>query len=765
MAPDPRLTELLLRWEELHAQGHQVSPESLCADCPELLSELKRRIRVLQSMNERLTLPQLADSQELTEVCGPPADFPVPPPGPVSANSHYTDLKFLARGGLGEVFVARELELNREVVLKFIQRRHLADPESGTRFNMEVEVTSHLEHPGVVPVHGFGQTADGRPFYAMRYIRGQTLQQAIDEYHRQINLPASQRRLGLHRLLRHFCAACNTVAYAHNRGIVHCDIKPDNIMLGKFGETLVVDWGLALSVARDARARASGEPTLRPRSGSDLESSGSGAGTPPYMSPEQTPGSGMPIGPPSDVYSLGATLYRLLTGRMAFQGETPREIWEKVSRGQFPQPRELSPEVPPALEAICLKAMSLRPQDRYATALDLAADVEAWLADEPVSAYDEPRAEQLARWARRHRGGVLAMLAAVALIMAIVSGTAVMLGRMAAAEHEARLAADHARTESLRVAARFAARNVANEVDLRWRVLELAAADLDLRSQLNAPPEELAIGSERQKSLQAWLDARFLEHLQATRATSWTLTDRRGNQLARTPLAETIGDNFSFRDYFHGRGRDLQPEEAQGVQPLRDVHCSLVFRSQANQNLMVVFSVPVWSGKPHAPGSEVLAVLGMSVELARFGSLKTGLSQDQVAVLVDTRPDWVEGSPRRGMILHHPRLTTLRFRERASDLARLVYRLPSQRIEALLKLREEALTRQRARTSLAWEEQLTTEEEPLPGSLVDDYEDPTGGPYEGRWRAAFEPVIVPGRTENIADTGWVVVVQQRLKRE
>src|SRR5262249_49951556 len=145
-----------------------------------------------------------------------------------------------ARGGLGEVFLADDEELGRTVALKEIKERRADQPDCRARFVFEAEVTGRLEHPGIVPVYGLGTYPDGRPFYAMRLIQGQTREQASADYH-----VAGQPAMALRSLLTRFVMACNAVAYAHSRGVIHRDVKPSNVMLGPFGETLVVDWGLA----------------------------------------------------------------------------------------------------------------------------------------------------------------------------------------------------------------------------------------------------------------------------------------------------------------------------------------------------------------------------------------------------------------------------------------------------------------------------------------------------------------------------------------
>jgi eukaryotic-like serine/threonine-protein kinase len=321
------------------------------------------------------------------------------------------------RGGLGEVFVARDRELNREVALKVIQGKLVNDQSCRDRFLREAEITGRLEHPGIVPVYGLGADSGGRPYYAMRFIRGESLKSAIASFHKadETGRDPGERALAFRGLLDRFLSACDAIAYAHSRGILHRDLKPSNIMLGPFGETLVVDWGLAKPIGRPPDLDGTPEGTLRPSGdGSSETVRGSVQGTPAYMPPEQATGDIDRLGPPSDVYSMGATLYCLLTGRAAFEGND-RAILEKVVKGEFPQPGRVKRGIPPGLEAVCLKAMATRASDRYARILDLAEDLKHWLADEPVAAYPDSGAQRLARWSRRHRAQTRA--AAVALIV------------------------------------------------------------------------------------------------------------------------------------------------------------------------------------------------------------------------------------------------------------------------------------------------------------------------------------------------------------
>jgi tetratricopeptide (TPR) repeat protein/tRNA A-37 threonylcarbamoyl transferase component Bud32 len=353
-----------------------------------------------------------------------------------------------AQGGLGAVFVALDTELHREVALKQILDDHADDPISRQRFLLEAEITGGLEHPGIVPVYGLGTYGDGRPYYAMRFIRGDSLKEAIERFHADRALPIDpgRRSLELRKLLRRFLDVCNAIDYAHSRGVLHRDIKPGNVLLGQHGETMMVDWGLAKSTGRPDPG--SGERTLRPRAaGGSMETlPGRAMGTLAYMSPEQAEGDLDRLGPRSDVYSLGATLYDLLTGTPPLVG-APGEVLRAVQRGEFQPPRAIDPSIDRALEAVCLKAMALRPDDRYGCCRGLAEDIERWMADEPVSVWREPRSRRARRWARRHGPAVTgAAVALLALLIGVAAAATVYLqqrqvqvSRLALALREANL--------------------------------------------------------------------------------------------------------------------------------------------------------------------------------------------------------------------------------------------------------------------------------------------------------------------------------------
>jgi serine/threonine-protein kinase len=364
---------------------------------------------------------------------------------PTSDGQRFRVLRPHARGGLGTVLVALDRELDREVALKRILDEHADEPHSRARFLLEAQVTGGLEHPGIVPVYGLGAYADGRPYYAMRLIRGDSLMEAIRRFHDDGSLKedAGRRSLEFRKLLRRFVDVCNAIDYAHGRGVIHRDIKPRNVVVGKYGETLVVDWGLAKVTGKSGPG--AGEPTLRPAaSGSSETLPGSALGTPAYMSPEQAAGDLERLSPRSDIYGLGATLYCLLTGKPPFEGEDVGSILCAVQEGRFPRPTRLDSSLDPALEAVCLKAIALRPPDRYASPRLLAEDVERWMADEPVSAWREPWAVRARRWMRRRRTAVTAAgVLLVATVIGLTVGT-IMLGR---AEERTRRQRDAAREQ------------------------------------------------------------------------------------------------------------------------------------------------------------------------------------------------------------------------------------------------------------------------------------------------------------------------------
>jgi WD40 repeat protein/serine/threonine protein kinase len=417
----PKRLALLESLVEEHVDQHGRDPEkSLSAVGPVDISPEK--------------LDQIADLEVKASLCGLLGE---PRPNGLDATektgiykpSKSSDMRFVilrphARGGVGEVFVAIDVELNREVAFKSMLDNQANDALNRARFVQEAEITGKLEHPGIVPVYSMGENADGRPYYAMRFIQGESLKDAIKRFHLTKYSDSGERTLALRRLLSAFLASCQAVHFAHSRGIIHRDLKPSNIMLGKFGETLVVDWGLAkpldrpeLESADTERSLSNGPLESRSGSGSVQTILGTVVGTPSYMSPEQAVSRSDLVGPCSDIYGLGATLYSILTCRAPFLGTDDADVLQRAQKGGFPLPRSIDRNIPAALEAICLKAMALKPKDRYGSVLELIEDLEHWLVDEPIKAFSEPAGARLARWGRRHKPLVTA--AAALLLIAV----------------------------------------------------------------------------------------------------------------------------------------------------------------------------------------------------------------------------------------------------------------------------------------------------------------------------------------------------------
>ena len=472
-----------------HLLRHDNDPERSLAALSAIDQRLRDDLSRIADSEVQASLPRLSATRQETETTVSYVGSPTTPGG------RFRVLRPHARGGLGVVSVALDNELHREVAVKEIQERYAGEEQSRARFTLEAEITGGLEHPGIVPVYGLGHHPDGRPFYVMRFVRGESLKEAIEAFHqgtdtrspspprpprpsgerspqdvggegasgerspqdvgvegvregarraaegvaakfderRPLTPDPSPRRgegnrmvvassLALRRLLSRFLDVCNAIAYAHSRGVLHRDIKPGNILLGPYGETLVVDWGLAKIVGTDDASTGdrNAEPALRPpsASGTGETVAGTAVGTPVFMSPEQAEGRLNLLGAASDVYSLGATLYAVLTGRAPFDGALAVDVLHKVQRGDFARPRAVDPGIPKALDAICLKAMALKPVDRYASPRALAEDIEHWLADEPVLAYREPWRDRARRWSRKHR--TLVASAAAVLVVGLI---------------------------------------------------------------------------------------------------------------------------------------------------------------------------------------------------------------------------------------------------------------------------------------------------------------------------------------------------------
>jgi serine/threonine protein kinase len=415
------LDELLWLWEEQKEAGAPVSPEELCADCPELLEELRWHIAALEAVASKfgIATDSVAASTPGAESTSSPR-----PPAVVRMSSEFRVENLHATGGLGAVYRAYDPRLNRRVALKFPKQFRQSNAVRA-RFEREAHITSQLDHPGIVPVHAVSSTIDGPLCYATRFVEGRTLQEAIQQCHES---PASMPGSELRQLLQRFVAVCNIVAYAHARKIIHRDIKPANILLGSFGETLLIDWGLA-KVLGGVPDEHSSESDQLDR---DIEASGSVAtetgqvmGTPAYASPEQYLGRTAEVAESSDVYSLGATLFTILTGKPP--SSSSGFPHQQLTAGVIKSAIEQVSSVPVSLNAICVKAMSMQAGNRYPSAMMLARDIERWLADETVSVLPDPLRVRLGRAVRKRPGAAAATVAtALVALLAGILGSAVL---------------------------------------------------------------------------------------------------------------------------------------------------------------------------------------------------------------------------------------------------------------------------------------------------------------------------------------------------
>lgn len=365
-----------------------------------------------------------------------------------------------AQGGLGVVSVALDKELNRHVALKEIRAERSNESASQHRFVQEAEITGQLEHPGIVPVYGLGADNQGRPFYAMRFVEGETLKSGIREFHKhrpRFENLRGQRAVAFRSLLGRLAHVCMAIEYAHSRGVIHRDIKPDNILMGPYGETLVVDWGLAKTIGAaepvesPSPSTASRPIQLRSESSHTLE--GSAVGTPAYMSPEQASGNLNALGPATDVYSLGATLFQILTGKPPISAESVSAVLEKARTGLIDSIQNHWPSAPLPLCAVSKKAMALHPKDRYSSAKYLAEDIENWLADEPVLAYREPLHERMSRVVRKNPTavsvGIVLLMAMAGLSLVVMSYRARMAREKAVKDLQIHAAQQNAEKQEL----------------------------------------------------------------------------------------------------------------------------------------------------------------------------------------------------------------------------------------------------------------------------------------------------------------------------
>jgi tetratricopeptide (TPR) repeat protein len=428
MAGNPQVLELL---EEMLDSGK--TPEEMCRDCPDLLPEVRQRWQDFQLIDAQVgaLLPGLRTVADAAPTAvGPPSTGLPQVPG-------YEVEGVLGYGGMGVVYRATDTTLGRQVAVKVLHDRFAPESSIGRRFADEARITAQLQHPGIPPVHYLGTLPDGRPFLAMKLIKGQTLDALL------ASRPEPSAERG--RFVAVFEQLCQAVAYAHAHDVIHRDLKPGNVMVGRFGEVQVMDWGLAKVLGARPGERTDAEETTAATAVCSLRDSddlftqaGSVLGTPAFMAPEQAAGAVAVIDRRSDVFGLGAVLAVLLTGRPPFEADTAEATRVKAARGDVAEcfARLGACGADPDLVALCQRCLAPRPEDRPAdagavakavAALRAAAEERARRAElDRVQAEGEAREAQ-ARAAEQRRRRLLLVAASGIIAVVLLAGLSVSL--------------------------------------------------------------------------------------------------------------------------------------------------------------------------------------------------------------------------------------------------------------------------------------------------------------------------------------------------
>jgi WD40 repeat protein len=502
MAESPSVRELVKRWNDLRRQGRSVSPEELCADCPERLAELKQQLAAAAAMEDFLSMapghplrpagapgaedeaatlppPPAADASLHPAPTVPPAPIspadsdatcyttlpPEPPaaaPGNGPAVPGYDLLGVLGRGGMGVVYKARQLRLNRLVALKMILAGAHAGERELARFRTEAEAVARLQHPHIVQIYEVGE-ADGTPYCALEYCDGGSLDKKLR------GTPQPSREAA--RLVETLAGAVHA---AHQAGIVHRDLKPANVLLTADGQPKITDFGLAKKLD----------------SATGQTASGAIMGTPSYMAPEQAGGQSKEVGPAADIYALGAILYELLTGRPPFKAATSMDTLLQVVSAEPVPVRQLQPKLPRDLETICLKCLQKESPKRYASAVALAEDLRRFQAGEPIAARPVGRLERAWRWCKRNpamAGGL--SLGALSLLLGSILALTFAFRAEAARRSEAERAESEARAKESEAKRAESEAQAKNEADQARRDAQRQSVDLCVASGLTAARE------------------------------------------------------------------------------------------------------------------------------------------------------------------------------------------------------------------------------------------------------------------------------------
>jgi serine/threonine protein kinase len=641
----PDIDELIDRLEEARDAGQPLTVEQVCIDYPELLEPLRKRWAALRHFDDRFRT-QAESPEEIERKLSMMPGQAVGSRLVMQAELHLNE--FHDCGGLGEVYEATDQSLSRRLAVKLLRKdRQL--PANLEDFRREAQIIGLLNHPGIVSIVGWGETFEGRPFYAMPFVDRGNLLASSAAFHAKHPHRIDDSDKDFRDLIYRLTSVCKTIAYAHSRSIVHRDLKPENVMLGKYGETLVIDWGCATRVMRDARFKMPGEQTVQLKGLND--STSSGGMTLRYASPEQLHG-GKSVGPESDIYSLGAILYRLLVGKSPYENVPNEQVCGLSMAGKLEPAESLKAGIPKPLAAICQKAMSVAPNDRYETAMAMADDLERYLSDASVSVCRTSVGTKMARFVRRNR-------TASALLLGMLLISTALLTIALAGQSVFALKAKTSARERLSLAATMAANIGGFEIDRRISLLEHEAQSPELVSLLTAIADNPSDRNLWDKTQILMYEFEDLLMQSGVEVESMFLNDVRGTQVARVSKTDSIGENFAYRNYFHGLPEDLDPLSPDYVAnppgPAPGVVVSNAYVS-TNQDrdgqypIKTAFSVPVVS-VDSAKARRVVGRLGMSVRVNDLGIFEglSNLSAD--ACLVEMREyEWGSGTA-RGLIL------------------------------------------------------------------------------------------------------------------
>ncbi len=470
---------------------------------------------------------------------------------PAAVDESYGDrfdlLKTIGQGGAGRVFLAFDKSIGRDVAIKEVLPSKLERERDYhlTRFIREAKLSGRLQHPGVVPVYELTKKADGTYFYAMKFVQGRTLFHAIMEASSGESPQESfKQRLSL---LDRLIDAAEAMGYAHSKGIIHRDLKPSNIVLGEFGETVILDWGLARRLdERDEDAPHNPDLTIDETT-EGLTRHGAQLGTPSYMAPEQIDPSFGDVDVRTDVYTLGVILFMILTGTKPFPGRGEAVMQKILESEGPPSPRNVYEFVPPELAAICMKAMARRKEDRFGDASELAEELKAYRDGRLVSVYAYSRRELFRRFVSRNKAAVVI---SALLIISIIAGSAVT-SNYAIEAHRAKRKALDALEEvtKLSEASMMLVRSSAVAVDRYFDELERALIETTKQISATAFDSHAAIKADLEKLAKAHPEA-----------DAFMLVDMSGNTITAYPSPVKVPKDIMEWELSYIKG-EIDPDE------------------------------------------------------------------------------------------------------------------------------------------------------------------------------------------------------------